>query len=133
MPNVMVCSSIASTYAFCPSVLGRMLLPRPVRIAWLSTSAGLALPALQDAGGARHIDGAEVGAVLDQQDELADETLGGRDRLRRSLERDLVAAHEHGHLGELVLDRGEQAILRAEEPDHGHAIHLEFGAARAAR
>ena len=44
-----------------------------------------------------------------------------------ALERDLVAAHQDGDLGELVLDGGEQAILRAEEPDHGHAIHLQFG------
>src|SRR3954453_5520007 len=35
---------MASTYAFWPSVLGRMLLPRVVRIAWLSTSAGLPSP-----------------------------------------------------------------------------------------
>ena len=43
MPNTIVFSSIASTYAFWPSVFGRMLLPRDVRIAWPSTSAGLPL------------------------------------------------------------------------------------------
>src|SRR6478735_5239127 len=41
IPNTIVLWSIASTYWLCPSVFGRMLLPRAVRMAWPSTSAGL--------------------------------------------------------------------------------------------
>jgi hypothetical protein len=32
-----------------------------------------------------------------------------------------------------VLDRREQAILWAEKPDHGHAIHLQLGVCDARR
>ena len=63
--------------------------------------------------------------------QLADEPLGGCDLVRGTFEGHLIAAHHDGDRGELMLDRGEQAILRAEKPDHGHAIHLEFGAGSA--
>ena len=42
MPKTTVCLSMASTYRFWLSVLGRIVLPREDKMLWVSTSAGLA-------------------------------------------------------------------------------------------
>ena len=111
MPNVIVFWSIASTYAFCPSVFGRMLLPRLVRIAWLEHLGRAALAALEDARGTGHVDRAEVDPVAHHLDQLVHETFGGRDLLGRPLEGHLIAPDQDDDLGELMLDRGQQPIL----------------------
>ncbi len=41
MPKITVCLSMASTYRFWLSVLGRMVRPREERMFWVRTSAGV--------------------------------------------------------------------------------------------
>ena len=58
---------------------------------------------------------------------LAHESLGGRDLARIAVEGDPVAAHMHLDAGELVLETGQQPILRAKQPHHRETVDLEFG------
>jgi hypothetical protein len=110
MPKTIVCLSMASTYRFWFSVLGRMVRPRLLRMLRLRTSADRALYGL----GGDPLTGADDG------DQLVHEPLGERHLRRLAAERDLVAAHVDVCL-ECLLDQGQVLVPGAEEGHHGDA------------
>jgi hypothetical protein len=67
-------------------------------------------------------------AAADEPDELVDEHTGTAHRGHGALEGDLVAPDEHPHVGVLLLDGAQQAVLGAEELDHGHAVDRQVDA-----
>ena len=113
---------------FWPRVFGRMLLPRLVRIAWLSTSAR-ACPGRRSRMRAELV--TSVGAEILRRSARAPGVLrraGARacGPVRRAAEGDLVAAHvaprHPGYWCSIVV---EQPILRTEQSDHRDAVDLQ--------
>ena len=67
----------------------------------------------------------QVDTVSHHVHQLLDEHLGGPHLHRVAAQRHPVAAHEHVDERVLLLDGAQQAVLRAEEPDHGHAVDFQ--------
>ena len=128
MPKTIVCRSIASTYRFWFSVLGRIVRPRLDRMLRLSTSAGRsASPACSIAERAPHGVGGERLPGRDELEQLLEQPHGERVVRRVAADRDLVAA-DVDVAGQRLFDDPQQLVPGAEQADHGlRAGHDDLG------
>ncbi len=99
MPNTIVCSSIGvDVAAFCPSVFGRMTLPRDDRMASPSTSDGCGPPSVRSMRFDEVTSGLARGewpAVASSARSSSTSERAGGDGIGVARQRDLVAAHVH--------------------------------------